>query len=302
LGWALFYYWVLKDRRGELPLRFWIITVIPPLGSSVLLTRFSNTARSLFELGINIYLDGILFNFFLLALNLFTFYMYVRLLTYYESQLQTQVLQGLLNAQSRRITGIEAFQRQTGGIRHEIKNLLFSLKIDMEQQNYDSVNNRIWAMLGDLKQVEPEYYTGISLIDVVVSYKAAQIRELGAVFSVQADMLEMESPVAYDVASILGISLDNVVDAVASMKAHEGTSSPAVHCKIQRQKNMLLITLTNPLPGPLHYKNGEIQSTKTEGGHGLGLPALRRVVQKYAGEVGITDSGNVFCLRVCLFV
>ncbi|GHV28236.1 hypothetical protein AGMMS4952_11410 [Spirochaetia bacterium] len=303
LGWAFFYYWVLKNRRGNLPLYFWIMTVLPPMGSTVLITRFAvvfgplqNTA------GINLYFDGVLLGLFLLALNLLTFYMYVRLLTYYEIRLQTQVLQGQLYAQSRRITGIEAFQRQTGEMRHELKNLLFSLKVDMEQQNYDSVNNRIWAVLGDLKQVEPEYYTGVSLIDAMISYKAAQIRELGANFSVQADLLDIETTLAYDIASIMGIALDNVADAVTSMKAQEGTPNPAVHCKIQSQKNILLITVTNPLPGPLHYKNGEIQSTKTEGDHGLGLPALRRVAQKYAGEVSITDSGNVFCLRVCLFV
>ncbi|GHV80242.1 hypothetical protein AGMMS49944_20330 [Spirochaetia bacterium] len=302
LGWALFYYWVLKDLRGKLPLHFWIMTVIPPLGSAVLITRFANAARPLLEIGINIYLEGILFGLFLLALNLFTFYMYIRLLAYYESHLQAQVLQGQLYAQSRRITGIEAFQRQTGEMRHELKNLLFSLKVDMEQQNYDSVNNRIWAMLGDLKQMEPEYYTGVSLIDAMISYKAAQIREQGATISVQADLLNIETTLAYDIASIMGIALDNAADAVTSMKAQEGAPNPAVHCKIQSQKNILLITLTNPLSGPLHYKNGEIQSTKTEGDHGLGLPALRRVAWKYAGEVSITDSGNVFCLRVCLFV
>ncbi|GHV77589.1 hypothetical protein AGMMS49942_24100 [Spirochaetia bacterium] len=302
LGWALFYYWVLKDRRGKLPLNFWIMTVIPPLGSAVLITRFASAARPLLEIGINIYLEGILFGFFMLALNLFTFYMYVRLLAYYESHLQAQVLQGQLDAQSRRITGIEVFQRQTGEMRHELKNLLFSLKVDMEQQNYDGVNNRIWAMLGDLKQVEPEYYTGVSLIDAMISFKAVQIKELGAAISVQADVLDIETTLAYDIASIMGIALDNVVDAVTSMKAQEGAPSPAVHCKIQSQKNILLIQVTNPLSGPLHYKNGEIQTTKTEGGHGLGLPALRRVAQKYAGEVTISDSGNVFCLSVMLFV
>jgi hypothetical protein len=64
---------------------------------------------------------------------------------------------------------------------------------------------------------------------------------------------------------------------------------------------MLIIKVINPLPGPLRYKNGEIQSTKVGGGHGLGLPALRRIVQKYAGDVTISGSDNVFSLSVMLF-
>jgi hypothetical protein len=321
LGWAFFYYWVMKNRPGKLPLRFWILAIIPPFGSTVLLTRFSEKAYMVLNLGIiNIYLEGILIGLFLFALNLFTFYMYVRLLSYYESHLQTQVLQGQLDAYAHRAATIEAFQRQIGEMRHELKNLLFTLKIDMEQQNYEGVNNRVRNLLGDLKLAEPEHYTGNALIDAVISYKAAQIRELGAVFSVQADLPDIEAPggglaeafngaLAYDIASIMGITLDNVMDAVVSMEASgllhaadDTAAPPAVHCAIQKQKNLLLIKLTNPLPRPLRYKNGEIQSTKTESDHGLGLSALRRIVQKYSGDVTITDSGNVFCLSVMVFV
>jgi lipid-A-disaccharide synthase-like uncharacterized protein len=82
LGWAVFYYLVLKNRRGALPLRFWIMTVIPPLGSMMLLTGFATEARPLLEIGINIYRQGILTGLFLVALNLFTFYIYVRLLAF----------------------------------------------------------------------------------------------------------------------------------------------------------------------------------------------------------------------------
>jgi hypothetical protein len=302
LGWALFYYWVLKDRRGQLPLHFWIITVIPPLGSAVLLTRFANTARPLLEMGVNIYLEGILTGVFLLALTLCTFYMYVRLLAYLESHEQPQVLQGQLTAYARRITLIEAFQRQTAEMRHDLKNIMFTLNIDMEQQNYAQAKQRIAELQGHLKQVEPESYTGVALIDAVISYKAAGLRELGAVLGVQADLLDIGAPLAYDIASIMGTALDNVTDACELLHAADRTARAAVHCKIQKQKNLLLIQVTNPLPAPLRYENGEIQTTKTESGHGLGLPALRRIVQKYAGDVVISDSGKVFSLSVMLFV
>jgi sensor histidine kinase regulating citrate/malate metabolism len=269
-----------------------------------LLTHFADTARSLLPMGTNIYLEGILFGLFLFALNLFTFFMYVRVLAYSESRLQTQILQEQLDAYVHRITTIEAFQRQTGEIRHEFKNLLFTLKIDLDQQNCERANNRVASLLGEMKQVESEHYTGNTLIDALVSYKAVRLRELGAVFSVQADLLDLESQnaakggaAAYDIASIMGIALDNVIDAVAAIE-----TPAAVDCQIQLQKNMLMMYLTNPLPGPLQYKNGEIQSAKAESGHGLGLPVLRRIVRKYDGDVAISDSGGVFCLSVILYV
>jgi signal transduction histidine kinase len=313
LGWALFYYWVLKDRGGKLPLRFWIMTVIPPLGSAVLLTRFANMANPLLSKGINIYLEGILTGIFLLALNLFTFYMYVRLLAYQESLQQAKALQGQFSANIRRITAVEAFQRQTGEMRDEFRNLLSTMTVDMEQQNYEQVKKQVRELLGDLKQAEKESYTGISLIDAMISYKAALIREQGARLGVQADLLDIESSGAggalvYDIASIMAIALDNVVDAcellhrAADKNAALQGGAPSVNCKILVQKNMLLIQVTNPLPKPLQYQNGEIQSSKTENGYGLGLPTLHWIVRKYAGDVAVSDSGNVFCLSVMLFV
>jgi signal transduction histidine kinase len=307
LGWAVFYYVVLKNRRGTLPLRFWIMTVLPPLGSMALLTYLADVARPLLDRGINIYFSAILTGLFLIALNLFTFYIYVRLLAFYESHVQAQVLQGQLTAYTRRITIIEAFQHQTDEIRHEFKNLLFTLNIDIEQQNYDRLKQRTAELLGDLKQAEPEHYTGISLIDAVISYKAVRLRELGTDLTVQAELLDMEAPGAaalpYDIASIMGIALDNVTDACELLNAKGRAAGAPVYCTRQKQKNLLLlIQVSNPLPGPLLYENGEIRSTKALSGHGLGLSALRRIVQKYGGKVTISDTGGTFSLTVTLFV
>jgi sensor histidine kinase regulating citrate/malate metabolism len=153
-----------------------------------------------------------------------------------------------------------------------------------------------------LKQVEPEHYTENYLIDAVISYKAEHLRDLGAVITIQTDVLAPEAPLAYDIASILGIALDNVTDAVELLHAADADAHPPVQCTIQRQKNMLLIDSTNPLPAPLRYKNGEIQSTKAESGHGLGLSALRRIARNYGGDAVISGSGNVFSLSVTLFM
>jgi sensor histidine kinase regulating citrate/malate metabolism len=307
LGWAVFYCSVLKDRREKLPLRFWIITIIPPFGSTVLLTRYADEARLVMDLGVNIYLVGLLTGLFFLALNLFTFYMYVRLLAYYESHLQTKLLQWQVTAYARRVAVVETFQRQTDETRHELKNLLFGLKVDMDQQNYESVNKRIRTLLGDLKQAEPEIYTGIPLIDAIISYKLVRLRELGADLSVQADLLDagigpLESPAAYDIASIMGIALDNVTDACETLHRADQTSAPPVSCAIQKKPLLLLIQVTNPLPQPLSYKNGVIQSTKTQSGHGLGLSALRRIAGKYGGKVAIADTDGTFSLTVTLFM
>ncbi|MDR3284472.1 MAG: hypothetical protein LBS97_04760, partial [Treponema sp.] len=86
LGWAFFYYWIMKGRHARLPLRFWVMTVIPPFATMTLLTRYADTARPLLAQGTNIYIEGILFGIFLFAFNLFTFYLYVKLAAAYDAR------------------------------------------------------------------------------------------------------------------------------------------------------------------------------------------------------------------------
>ncbi|MDR3342401.1 MAG: hypothetical protein LBT14_06370 [Treponema sp.] len=72
-------------------------------------------------------------------------------------------------------------------MRHKLKNLLFSLEIDIEQQNYNRVKKRCCELLGDLKRVEQKSYTGISLIDAMLSYKTERLREWDASLKVSSD-------------------------------------------------------------------------------------------------------------------
>ncbi|MDR3172374.1 MAG: GHKL domain-containing protein [Treponema sp.] len=298
LGWTVFYYWIMKKHDKKLPLRFWIMTVIPPFGTTILLTRYADVARASLATGTNIYIEGILFGFFLFALNLFTIYMYIRLITYYDSYLKSQGLQAQLEVYAHQSDIIEGSQKQVAEIRHEIKNILFVLQIEMEKQNYDGVKTRLNKLMGDLKQYEQKPYTGVSVIDAMIAYKAEKIQEYGATLSVSAELLDISDTVAYDVASCLAITLDNAVDAIASYNA--APQEAEVRCALWRQKNMLFIRVTNPLVKPLSYHNGELQSTKQEAGHGLGLPALRRIVEQYSGEVKIDSQGGIFSLLVML--
>ncbi|MDR3303822.1 MAG: hypothetical protein LBS86_05360, partial [Treponema sp.] len=171
LMWTLFYYRIVKDQKRTIPLHFWIMTLIPPFATIILLTNYADTARPLLAMGTNIYYTGILFGCFLFAINLFTFYMYLRLLTYYDSHLKAQSLRSQLDVYSHQIELIEGAQKQASEIRHEIKNILFALQIELEKQNYAEAQARISKVVGELKRYEQKPYTGVSVIDAMIAYK-----------------------------------------------------------------------------------------------------------------------------------
>jgi sensor histidine kinase regulating citrate/malate metabolism len=304
LGWAFFYYWVLKGNNKKLPLRFWIITVIPPLVSATLLTLFSETARPLQnDMGINIYLQGILIGLFFLVLNLFSFYMYARLLTYYESHLRTQILQGQMDVYARQIESIETTHEKTQAVRHEMKNLLLVLQSAMNEKNYDEVQKRLGTVLGELEGGTVKPYTGITVIDSMLSYKEERLQPLGASLEVTASTLVIPDESAYDIAAMVAIMLDKATAAaVAAAIDADGKLPFNIKCNIQQENHIVLLTFRNPLSAPLRYQNNEIVSTKTESGHGFGLLSLRRLAEKYQGTIQIVDTDGTFTITVLLFI
>jgi sensor histidine kinase regulating citrate/malate metabolism len=234
---------------------------------------------------------------FLLALNFLTFFICIKLLAFFESQLQTQVLQGQLDVYARQIKSIAAGHERTEAVRHEMKNLLLVLQSAIAEQNNDEAGKRLHAVLGDLDSGTLKPYTGLTVIDAMLSYKTERLSVSGATLAVHASTLEIPDEAAYDIAAMLAIMLDNAADAAAT-----DASSFTIHCDIKQKDHIIIITFTNPLSAPLHYHNGEIASTKPESGHGLGLPSLRRLAQKYEGDIKITDTDGLFTITVLLFV
>jgi sensor histidine kinase regulating citrate/malate metabolism len=228
--------------------------------------------------------------------------MYLRLLTYYDSHLKAQALQSQLDVYAHQSQLIEGAQKQTVEIRHEIKNILFALQVELEKQNYEGVKTRINSLVGELKQYEQKPYTGVSVVDAMIAYKAEKIEKSGATLSVSAELLDIPDVLAYDTASCLAIALDNTADAVASTSEQETglRGTPEVCAALWRQKNLLFIQVTNPFVKPLSYRNGELQSTKGEAGHGLGLPALRRIVEQHSGDLRIEARDGIFSLQMML--
>ena len=49
-------------------------------------------------------------------------------------------------------------------------------------------------------------------------------------------------------------------------------------------------------------ESGLPMTTKAGGGHGFGLTNIRKVAQKYYGDVDVTQDGNEFALCVLLMI
>jgi sensor histidine kinase regulating citrate/malate metabolism len=181
-----------------------------------------------------------------------------------------------------------------------MKNLLLVLQTAIAEQNYPEALSRLRLVVGELDTGALKHYTGLTVIDAMLSYKQERALAAGASFAVHAPALDIPAGAAYDIAAMLAIMLDNAADAADA--AAGGTDRFTIRCDIQQKGRIVFITFTNPLAAPLRRHKGEIVSAKPESGHGLGLPSLRRLAEKYGGNVQIEDADGVFSISVLLSV
>jgi DNA-binding CsgD family transcriptional regulator len=96
LLWAVFYYSLMRAMPQEavdrVPLRFWLIALLAPFLGAVVFFAFYNPLKTQFESGLNnLFLCGI-FGLVLFALDLCIFYLYIKLITGYNSRLLAEEL------------------------------------------------------------------------------------------------------------------------------------------------------------------------------------------------------------------
>ena len=106
---------------------------------------------------------------------------------------------------------------------------------------------------------------------------------------------------AFDVSIILNNALNNAIEGAAACESAD--RKPFVHISSFREKNAYIIEVTNSLKEPvlLEEESGLPVTTKEDNGkHGYGLNNIRRVAQKYFGDIAIEQKDETFLLQVMM--
>ena len=103
---------------------------------------------------------------------------------------------------------------------------------------------------------------------------------------------------AFDVSIILNNALNNAIEAA------DECENPFVLIKSYRTRNAWMIEIRNSIMWErvVDEESGLPTTTKKEAGHGFGLISIRKVAQKYNGDIDISQEGKEFVLNVMLMI
>lgn len=186
---------------------------------------------------------------------------------------------------------IESLSRTAHDLKHQIAAVRAESDRGARGHLLDTLEDAVAEMSSMLS-------TGNPVLDVLVNQKMRICRENHIEFTVMADGAALAHFDPMSVASLVGNSLDNAIEATRRLPRDERW----VTLDVRRRHSMVCLTVMNSFAGSLRRDNdGNLVTTKSDSSaHGIGLRSIRYTAERLGGHTAWSSSGATFTLRALL--
>lgn len=274
-----------------------LITYIVPVGMLLIVTRmFYHSHNRSVRL---IYFDasGLLF-----CTTLALFYLMDKSVVIDQSSEQQSTALQLLVTQQRYYQHLEQFQQEMQRVRHDIKNHVQYAQSMIAKGEYDTAAGYLAKLYDSVTNLESPVQCGNKVVDIVLGHSLADMSRQG----MRCDLNVLVPPALppiddLDLGTLFGNLLDNAVEACSRITDPSAERYVTVNASVK--KGYLFVNISNSYNGELKLINNIYQTVKTgERFCGIGLSNVRRVVERYDGELSIRHDDHVFTVSVMLAI
>ena len=139
--------------------------------------------------------------------------------------------------------------------------------------------------------------TGNDTLDVILSEHSLYCEKHGIRLSCIADGERLGFMSTGDICSLFGNAIENAIEAVSKLSNPEDR---IISFQVREQKGLLLVAVDNYYTGLVSIENGLPKTSKGDSqNHGFGVRSIRRIAQKYGGEVRLS-ADEMFHLTVLI--
>ena len=182
-------------------------------------------------------------------------------------------------------------------VRHDIKNHLISVKALIDSGEYGQARELLREISDTADSLQPALTqsTGNSLIDAVITYKAAVSEMRSIPFEYSLEMLPELRIELSDISSVISNLLDNALE--ASEKADE----PSIEIRVFMYKDYLTIIVRNRFCYVPNVPNGKLPTAKKDTeNHGLGMTIVSEICERNGGVFRFSTNGAWFSASAML--
>ncbi len=195
----------------------------------------------------------------------------------------------------KQVREIQNMYRQVRGWRHDYRNHIQNMKIQLAEKNYEKLDSYLNELADDLNTVDTVIKTGNVMADAILNSKLSAAEKLNIVLSVKAN-IPKEIPMSdVELCAVMGNLLDNAVEACEALPENERF----MRIYIGRLKGQFYLSVQNSA-GEVQKSGGKYLSTKGGEEHGYGIFRIDRVAKKYGGYVNRQNEEGVFATEIML--
>ena len=232
----------------------------------------------------------------LLLMNIFTFYLIKHILKMHEEQYKVSMLKHQYEAYENEMKLILASAEKTKAMRHDIKNHFLVLKELLDNNRSEELKEYLNKLISFNESKHRYSASGNLVIDSLINSKLNILREMSDIEPIidikAATDINVENA---DLSIILGNLMDNAINALLKCKENK-----YLKIEIKQKQNIFIMKIENSYEGAIKQKNGKIVSDRKN--HGIGLQNVRRVVEKYSGEMDMDYKDNIFRMKILLYM
>ncbi len=222
--------------------------------------------------------------------------LYQRIKAGQQEKLQNEMLAAQVESIRQHIEQVEEIYQDIRSLRHDMANHILTLERLYEGNKKEEARNYSADLKEKLTWLTGEIKSGNPVTDVILweAQKEAEQRKIR--FCSEFYYPEDAGLNAFDISVILNNALQNAME-------HGGQGEdPYIYIRSYQRNHVYMIEVCNSFTGTLQWdrERGLPLTSKEEEGHGYGLSNIRKMAEKYFGDIAIDIKDGAFCLSVML--
>ena len=232
-----------------------------------------------------------------LFVNLSVFYLYHVMQLNFVSRMENDIYRQQVYAYQNQLDVIQESQNRIRTLKHDMKNHILSLQTLLKRDDREEIEKYLSSMQDFMSNPSEHVTTGNDAIDSLFNYKLQSARERLDEVETKISIPEKLMLRSFDLNVILGNLLDNAIDAAMQ------TEERKLRMTMKLEKGVLFLNLCNSCQGIPEGKKGSLETTKADReNHGMGLSSVRRIVEKYHGDMELFCENGVMEVDIIMYM
>ena len=228
-----------------------------------------------------------------------TIVFYQRMKGKQREEKESLILSEQIENMKKHISEVEKLYGDIRGLKHDMGNHISVLENLFLKGESEEFENYLSELKAHWNESVTEVRTGNPVTDVILTQQKKEAEEKGIDFKCEFSYPTETVINAFDVSVILNNAITNAFDGVA------GCDNPYISVTAYRKKNAYMIEIQNSISKVVRIEEetGLPETNKKDkDNHGFGLVNIRKVAQRYFGDIDIEQTDNSFKLSIMLMV